>query len=310
MSEGSAEFGFLPNPLSISVGKIHVETLDGTPEIVKSIRNSQWVHKDWYYAPPSGNHNILTGETFENPYPLRVFGLPFTHRIRHTSDDNQAHLDFLIWCIGFFEGIRLTTFEAGYLDATPIVKGKLTDFTLTGRTQLGDALELAERYWLDNCATPKRIKRMIGIIHCLFLAQNPQHMPFEKFSYLYMALDACYKATSEMYSPPKSLNHAKRIEWTCQQFGTPVPAWATAPPGKATEISGVRNDTIHEALFFDEPLGFVTYGGRFGSGSAPNTPLQMAALTCRFIVALLGMPQADYVRSPVNTRQRHGLCLK
>lgn len=310
MPEGSAEFGFLPNPLSISAGEIHVETLDGTPEIVQSIRDSERVHKGWYYAPPSGSQNILNGEILEHPYPMRVFRLPFTHRIRHASDDNHAHLDFLIWCLGFFEGTRLTTFEAGYLDATPITKGNLTDFILTSGTQPGDALELAERYWRDHNSAPRQIKQMIGIIHCLFLAQNPNHMPFEKFSYLYMALDACFKATSEMHSPPARLSHAKRIEWTCQQFGMPIPEWATAPSGTATEISGVRNDTIHEALFFDEPLGFVTYGGSPGSGGGLNTPSQMEALTCRFIVALLGMPQADYVRSPVNTRQRHGLSLK
>lgn len=133
---------------------------------------------------------------------------------------------------------------------------------------------------------------MIGIIHCLYLAQNPTHMPFEKFSYLYMALDACFKATSEMHSPPKNLSHAERIEWTCQQFEIPVPKWAAAQSGKPTEILGVRNHTIHEALFFDEPLGFVNYGGSPCSAGL-NTPLQMEALVCRFIVALLGMPQAD-----------------
>jgi hypothetical protein len=147
MPEGSSKFGFLPNSLSISAGDIHVETLDGTGKILQSIRESERVCKDWYYAPPSGSQNTFNGDTIETPYPGRVFSLPFTHQIRHSSDDNQAHLDFLIWCLGFFEGIRLTTSEAGYLDATPIKKGKLTDFILAGGTQPGDALELAERYW-------------------------------------------------------------------------------------------------------------------------------------------------------------------
>ena len=310
MPEGSAEFGFLPKPLSISTGEIHVETLDDTSDIVQSIRNSERVHKDWYYAPPSASQNMFNGEILEHPYPSRVFSLPFTHRLRHTSDDNHAHLDFLIWCLGFFEGTRLTTFEAGYLDATPIKTGKLTDFILTGGTQPSDALELAERYWTDHVAKPRQIKRMIGIIHCLFLAQNPNHMPFEKFYYLYMALDACFKATSEIFSAPSRLSHAKRIEWTCQQFRMPVPEWATNASERPTEISAVRNDAIHEALFFDEPLGFVTYGGSSRSEGGRNVPLQMEALTCRLIVALLGMPEAGYVRSPVNTRQRHGLCLR
>ncbi|SFQ80547.1 hypothetical protein SAMN05421764_1432 [Donghicola eburneus] len=309
MPEGTAKFGFLTKPMSISTGEIHVEILDGASEIIQSIRNSERVHEGWYYAPPSGSRNMFNGEILEHPYPSRVFSLPFTHRLRHASGDDRAHLDFLIWCLGFFEGTRLTTLEAGYLDATPIVAGKLTDFILAGGTQPEDALELAERYWTDHVASPRQIKRMIGIIHCLFLAQNPKHMPFEKFSYLYTALDACYKATSEMCAAPNRLSHARRIEWTCQQFRMPVPEWAN-PSDSTTEISAVRNDAIHEALFFDEPLGFVTYGGSSGSGVEPNVPLQMEALTCRLIVALLGMPDAGYVRSPVNSRQRHGLCLR
>lgn len=317
MPQGFAEFGFLPKPLSISTGEINVETLDDMSDIVKSTRNSERVHNDWYYAPTSESWSMFTGETLEHPYPSRVFSLPFTHRLRHASDDNHAHLDFLIWCLGFFEGTRLTTLEAGYLDATPIVAGKLTDFILAGGTQPEDALELAERYWTDHVASPRQIKRMIGIIHCLFLAQNPKHMPFEKFFYLYTALDACYKATSEMCAGPDRLSHARRIKWTCQQFRMPVPEWANPSDStkkisevRNTEISRVRNDAIHEALFFDEPLGFVTYGGSSGSGVGRNVPLEMTALTCRLIVALLGMPKADYVRSQVNTRQTHGLCLR
>mgnify|MGYP005850885473 CR=1 FL=1 len=310
MPEGSAKFGFLPRRLTISTGEIRIETLDGTPEIVQAIRNSQQVHKNWYYPPRSSRQNVSNGEVFDHPCPRRVFHLPFTHRVRHGSDDNQTHLDFLVWCLGFFEGMRLTTFEAGFLDATPITTGRLTDFILAGGTQPSDGLELAERYWVDHASDQRKIKRMIGTIHCLFLAQNPNHMPFETFSYLYMALDACFKMTSEMYPASNRLSHAKRIEWTCQQFRMPVPAWAASLSGRATDISTVRNDTIHEALFFEEPLGFVTYGESSGSGAGGNIPLEMVALTCRLIVALLGKPDVNYVSSSVNTRQCHGLCLR
>lgn len=310
MPEGSAKFGYLPRPLMISTGEIRIETLDGTQEILQAIRKSEQVRENWYYAPRSGRQNVFNREFSDHPYPRRVFNLPFTHRLQHVSDDKQAHLDFLVWCLGFFEGTRLTTFEAGFLDATPVTTGKLTDFILAGETQPSDALELAERFWIDNASDERKIKRMIGIIHCLFLAQNPNHLPFETFSYLYMALDACFKMTSEMHTAPSQLSHAKRIGWTCEQFKMPVPAWAAKLSGGATEISTVRNDAIHEALFFEEPLGFVTYGGSSGSGYGGNVPLEMKALTCRLIVALLGKPDASYVSSLVNTRQRHGLCLR
>lgn len=310
MPQGLTKFGFYPKPLSIAVEGVQIETLEETSDIVHAVRNSEQVHKNWYYAPPSASRDIFRGAITQHPYSMRVFRLPFTHRISHAADDNPAHLDFLVWCLGFFQGMRLTTFEAGYLDATPIKTGKLTDFTLTGGTQLEDVVESAERYWIDHTADPRQIKRMIGIIHCLFLAQNPNHLPFEKFTNLYMALDACFKQTTQMFTPPDRLSHAKRIEWTCQQFDMPVPDWATNPSGSATEISAARNDTIHEALFFEEPLGFVTYGGNNGSGVTGNVPLEMTALICRLIVALLGAPGASYVRTPVNTRQTHGLSLR
>ena len=56
----------------------------------------------------------------------------------------------------------------------------------------------------------------------------------------------------------------------------------------------------------DAPLGFAVHK----EGSNQNLTLEMSALVCRFLVALIGGGGAAYVRcSPVNTRQRHGLDL-
>lgn len=309
MPSSYVEFGYLPQPRELTCGNISIAQLDDAPEQITEIRSSPQVLKDWYYAPPSGAHDMLRDRTIAHPYSTRVFTLPKTHRLDHATCDDPDHLDFLVWCLGFFEGLRLTTFEAGYLDATPIKAGKLTDFVLMGGTTSCDAIDLAERFWTDNAASPRRTKRLIGIIHSLFLAQNPNHLPFETFSYLYMALDACFKLTCDLHGTTSRSGHAARVAWTCGQFNMPIPTWAASPRGQGTQISTVRNDTIHEALFFDEPLGFVTYGGHAQSSGQQNVPLQMMALVCRFIVALLGKPDADYVRSAVNTRQRIGLKL-
>jgi hypothetical protein len=86
-----------------------------------------------------------------------------------------------------------------------------------------------------------------------------------------------------------------------------TPAWAnpaSADP-KSTEVSNIRNMTLHEALFMDEPLGF----GLHGVGSNQNITLEMKALVCRLLVALVGAPLADYVRTPINARQYHLLSL-
>ena len=99
-----------------------------------------------------------------------------------------------------------------------------------------------------------------------------------------------------------SVPHARRIEWICTTLGLPVPSWADSAMG-AADLATVRNDAIHEALFFDEPLGFAIYGGNTQGLDTGTVMLQMQALVCRLLVAILGKPKIGYVLSPVDTRQ-------
>lgn len=152
------------------------------------------------------------------------------------------------------------------------------------------------------------MKRVIAAIHALFLSQFPQNLPFESFQYLYMALDTCFKIIETKSKPNKRLSHAERIQWMCKKFDIPVPNWANAINNKS-DISIVRNDTIHEALFFDEPLGFSLYGGNLTTTNTQNTMLQMQNLICRLLVAILGKPDTDYVKTSVESRMRQSLRL-
>ncbi len=91
-------------------------------------------------------------------------------------------------------------------------------------------------------------------------------------------------------------------------FGTEVrstPAWADYEAPGGAEVAAIRNDTLHEALFMDAPLGFAVHK----EGGNQNLTLEMSALVCRLLVALIGGHDAAYVRSPVNTRAIHGLDL-
>jgi hypothetical protein len=83
----------------------------------------------------------------------------------------------------------------------------------------------------------------------------------------------------------------------CKKFHIKPPSWAVpaAPKETTSPVSEIRNDTLHEGLFFDEPLGFAIYGGDDAAARSRNVPLEMAALTCRLLVALLGNPDCDYV---------------
>lgn len=295
------EFGYFPKPLNISSGPITVCQLDDLALIVANIESSDQVENHWIYAPPRFVHS-LGGNVRQRPYPSRIFGLPNTHVITHASSQGKDHLTFHLWALSFFTGMRLTATEAGFVDATPIKPGKLVDFVMHDRG-LTDALALAEAFWTNHRSRPERAKLIAAAVHALFLGQNPQHLQFERFIMLYTAIDACFTLTKAVKKPTMAVPHKGRVKWMCDAFNMPTPAWAD--PTLGAEVAVLRNATLHEALFMDEPLGFALHGIR----TSQNLTLEMQALLCRLVVALIGAESSEYVRSPVSTRQLHGLSL-
>ncbi|WP_127522395.1 hypothetical protein [Mesorhizobium sp. Z1-4] len=297
------DFGYYPSPLAISVGNIEIRTLPNL-EATVALVNAEGVVGKWIYAPPQEvRHFGATREIRTMPYPSRVFGLPKTHVLRHFAAESTDHITFLLWAESFFEGIRLTATEAGFIDATPLVPGTLVDFGMSGPNKR-KALALADAFWIANRCKPMRAKRFAAAVHSLFLSQNPLLLQFEKFIFLYTALDACFALASSINPRPKHLSHAERVAWMCDLFSMETPVWAIKNGGQA-EIAILRNNALHEALFMGEPLGFALHG--VGTGS--NLTLEMHALICRLLVALLGAPSSGYVRAAINTRQRHLLTL-
>ena len=292
------EFGFYPDPLLIEAGPVTISPLPDLERNVSDVRASSCIENDWYYAPQQGRH-FPSDEVRVRPYTTRMFGLPKTHRIEHTAVTNEEHLDFHLWVLSFFVGMRLTAAatENAFLDATPVKPGKLVDFVLC--SSFDRAAELAEAFWKRICDNDKPLcaKRFEAAVHALFLSQNPQSLQFEKFVLLYMAIDACYKLTVELHGV-RAHKHEERIESMCKQFGIQCPVWANT-------VASIRNNTLHEALYMDAPLGFEVHG----DDTNLNLPLEMRALVCRLLVALIGFSGINYVRSPVNTRQRLGLDL-
>ena len=294
-------FGFYPKPLKICAGDITVSPLPDFDSRVASMSDCEDIENDWIYAPPQRTRDFMSGKVRERPYSSRVFGLPETHLIEHATATDDEHLDFLIWALSFFVGMRLTTTKAGFLDATPVKPGKLVDFGLCGQS-LGRAVELAERFWMTNHSEPRNAQRFKAAVHALFLGQYPQALQFERFIYLYTAIDACYALTKALRCPQGQHGHAGRIKWMCDELGVDTPTWAAPTVQGGTEVSAIRNDALHEALFVDAPFGFAVQGG-------VNLKLEMPALVCRLLVALIGGNDTSYLGSPVNTRQYYRLDL-
>ena len=305
------EFGFYPYPLHIKAGPVTISPLPDLKRIASDVLASDGIEKNWIYAPPQQVHHFMSGEVRERPYTTRVFGLPKTHLIEHATATGEEHLDFHLWALSFFVGMRLTATEAGFLDATPVKPGRLADFVLL-RSSPVRAVELAENFWKTNRDKPRCAKLFAAAVHALFLSQNPQSLQFEKFVQLYMAIDACYRLTVELHPLlQRPSTHPKRMEWMCDRFEIGCPGWADPDAPDGEDVVRIRNNTLHEALFMDAPLGFAVHGVSTNQNHilAQNLPLEMKALVCRLLVALIGGSDADYVRSPVNTRQIHGLDL-
>ncbi|MEN8274165.1 hypothetical protein I8T81_11950 [Acinetobacter seifertii] len=303
----SAEFGYYPKIYNLTTERFSIQTLANFEENLELIKNDPNIQKDWIYPGPALQHDFITGKTQDLPYTARIFSLPKTHILTLFKSQNMDDLDFVVWCLSFFTGMRLTIEEAGFLDATPIKQGKLVDFVLTDCT-LEDAINLALDYIEAERENFRATKRVIAAIHTFFLSQFPQNLPFERFQYLYMAIDTCFKIIATKSKPNKKLNHAERIQWMCEKFDIPTPSWSMTNDNKS-DISIVRNDTIHEALFFDEPLGFSIYGGNQPTTNSVNVLLQMQHLVCRLLVAILGKPDTDYVKTNVESRMRQPLRL-
>ncbi|MGQ1356382.1 hypothetical protein ACT4WJ_12325 [Acinetobacter baumannii] len=303
----SAEFGYYPKMYNVTTERFSIQTLANFEENLGLIKNNPNIQKDWIYPGLALQHDFITGKTQDLPYTARIFSLPKTHILTLFKSQNMDDLDFVVWCLSFFTGMRFTIEEAGFLDATPIKQGKLVDFVLTDCT-LEDVINLVLDYIEAERENFRATKRVIAAIHTFFLSQFPQNLPFERFQYLYMAIDTCFKIIATKSKPNKRLNHAERIQWMCEKFDIPTPSWSMTNDNKS-DISIVRNDTIHEALFFNEPLGFSIYGGNQPTTNSVNVLLQMQHLVCRLLVAILGKPDTDYVKTSVESRMRQPLRL-
>ncbi len=303
MAGQRSEFGYYPRPLDITVGPVSITTRDGLEERVKDVEEDEWREGKWIYAPLQPVTH-LGGGTSIRPYPARVFGLPKTHDIVHATAPDLDPVNFHIWSLSFFKGMRFTITEAGFLDSTPIEPGVLVDFVLLGGS-LPKSIELAEAFWIDNLAFPERARIWVAAVHALFLSQNPRHLQYERFLLLYTALDACFALAKSLNPTTRNLTHSQRIAWMCDWLGMPIPAWADPGAGGGAPVAAMRNPAVHEALFMGEPLGFALHG----VGERGNLTLEMSGLVSRLLVALLGARNNRYITSSTGTRQRQGLHL-
>lgn len=295
------DIGYCPQEMDWAVGDITIATKPGIETITVKVESDPGVDEDWIYAPEQRVVDILSDSVRKMPYRSRIFGLPRTHTLRHDATTAAGHIEFLTWCLGFLMGMRLTQDEAGFLDATPIKPGALHDIVWLGES-VPHALEYAERYWRNHADKPSISKGLTAVIHSYFLSQTPILLEFERFIYLYIAIDGAYRVCKSM--DPQGFGcrkHCERIKALCSYFqmnplSEPV-----------CDMVSHRNEAVHEGIFFGEALGFRLYGSSANFPSQQNVLLEITGFVSRLIVAILGLPLDGYIRSSANTRQLHGV---
>lgn len=301
------DFGFFPKRLDLQCGNITITTLPDLARTTSQILQSQQVSDGWFYCPLQPRRDWI--EVRVMPYSARIFSLPMTHHLSHSRSKDPERLRFLVHCLGFFLGMRLSGDPGAYLDSTPLKPGMLNDIMWLGDS-LKTAMIAADRFWSQHSSKVGTV--MWGVIHSYFIAQNPLLIPYERFIYLYTALEgACYVNAGGRPRGP----HGDRVRSLCRSFGIPLPSWIRRRT--VLRAIDIRNSTMHEGLFLEAPLGFRSFQDYRGrkrnltalAREAGSILLGMEALVCRLIVALLGMRPRAYLRSSVHSRQRNGVQL-
>jgi hypothetical protein len=94
MAGAVLDFGFYPGRLELSSGPLIVRSLPDHEHIASEVLALDGIDRDWIYSPPERVRDFMSGQVSEKPYGRRVFGLPKTHQIEHSTDDDTDRLTF------------------------------------------------------------------------------------------------------------------------------------------------------------------------------------------------------------------------
>ncbi len=261
MLDGCIEFGHYPKRISISSQIFEIVT---KPDLESRLhrKSSNVILKNGWIFPSQ----VSTSQ------PERIFGLNETHDFRFNSKIlNKEIVDFLVWCLGYFYGMRLTISpRKGYVDTTSNDPGKLVDFDPFD-SQLADILMFLK----ESFDKEENRLLLISAINTFFWGQSPLNFQFESFNFFYMAIDAIFRLD---WGPrgKKEPAHKDRLSYLCQKFQI------KADTDFMTTIIKFRNDLSHEAQMNHMPMGYSIF-----DESHRNILLKLRRLVCRLIMCAM-----------------------
>lgn len=301
MNRVEIKFGYWPRGWSLVTPNIRIKPIPQLSEVVDGVKASNQLLGRWLYPPLTFERSSDPGSEDRPSVYARSYSINPTHVIHvEGGADAKDFGELAIALLGLLEGMRLIPEGWCHFYRTAIEPHTLSDL-VCGKSEIEEVLGILETFW--NANQTAEIRRcLFGSIHWLLFSQSYEH-EFEQFAAQYIVLDSCFKLHTDINGKPNGrVTHSERPLFLARAYGIPQPGWANIRADGTSELSTLRNEFVHEGRYGGEPIGFAH------STIRPPITLQLKAFNTRVILGLLGV-DCEYVRSPVDTRQMHGLDL-
>jgi len=176
---------------------------------------------------------------------------------------SEEHGQFMVQCLSFLYGQKLFTKSNEYVDSVRLMRDNWG--LLISNESIEKGLTYCNMLWDDITHNKAEVdasrvkKRIFGIIHLLFMSTSNKILQFERFMFLYIAIDACFKHFLEMNiitKQKRNIPHKERVKYISEITGVKF-------SDQITEefFYNIRNDVFHEGIYLEEPLGYSCVDG-------------------------------------------------
>lgn len=279
-------FGFLPENVCYETEDFQITPLPSIWERLKTLHSEGLIHDGWVYPPVEEPHRTSKDPEKLPKVPWRAFNLSSTHKIEFNNgsvEDNRK--EFLINIFGFTKGMKLIPSHWLHFYRVQIELHKSIGFVCT-KEETQKLLSLGNIFYEKHNIETRKV--FFGAVHWYLFVDSYYH-DFEIFDCQYKVLDACYKLCRDIFNI-KNCNHSERPAEMCRLFDMPIPKWAKLNEQKS-DLSILRNQFYHEALFAGEPIGFNMPDG--------SLVFELKNFNAKLLLSILGV-KAEYIKFPAD----------
>lgn len=290
------KFGFLMDSSEVAFDGITIAPLPNHSEIIQQVYENARVANGWIYPPlVQASQSDSEKNRFNKSGPQipdKHYYLTSTHTIHSlNANTSDEQLRFLILCYGFLHGLYLLKDQYSYFMKTPYVAGKLHSLS-PFKNDLESGMTTLNGLYLGS--SEKNRRQIFAIIHW-FLISGSYEMAWDHFDAQYKVLDGIYKYASTQHGCGR-IPHACRPVALAGLYGVKLPRWAVTDKDSKSELSRVRNDLTHEAIFAGEPIGY--------NYPEENYRLELTNFIMKLICGALGL-RTPYISIAPDDRQLH-----